>query len=415
MSDPKSPGLASLVLAGEGVQDAVPINESIYMSQGISNSYLVTTDAGNVMINSGSAHEVEAHRKRYAAVSTSPLKYMIFTQSHGDHTGGADALREADTQIIAQANYHDVKGYWRRLAPFYGARTQRLWGAVLGDRQNRSAEIPPDPEPDILFGDRHTFEVGGTAFELYATPGGETTDSLVVWLPQTRTVFTGNLFGPIFHNFPFLYTIRGDKIRSALKFVQSVDRVMALEPELLITGHGEPIKGADTIRTQLQQVRDAVMYVHDETVKGMNAGKDVRTIMGEIRLPDDIAVSEGHGKVSWGARAIFEEHAGWFHFESTTELYGVAPSAVWPEVVEMAGGPDALASRASTHVAEGDPLMALHLLDMALSVSPANRAALEVKRAALDQLLEATGNENFSEVRWLQSQIEEIDAALNAQ
>ena len=83
-----------------------------------------------------------------------------------------------------------------------------------------------------------------------------------------------------------------------------------LEPEILCTGHFDPIEGRDTIRTELTRVRDAVQYVNDATVAGMNEGKDVFTLMRDIRLPDELAVGEGYGKVSWGVRSIWEGYAG---------------------------------------------------------------------------------------------------------
>ena len=46
--------------------------------------------------------------------------------------------------------------------------------------------------------------------------------------------------------------------------------------------------------------------MHDETVKGMNAGKDVHTLMAEIELPPELDVGQGYGKVSWSLRAIWE-------------------------------------------------------------------------------------------------------------
>ena len=67
-----------------------------------------------------------------------------------------------------------------------------------------------------------------------------------------------------------------------------------------------------------------MQYVNDATVAGMNEGKDVYTLMREIQLPDELAVGEGYGKVSWGVRSIWEGYAGWFHARSTTELYPVA-------------------------------------------------------------------------------------------
>ncbi len=75
--------------------------------------------------------------------------------------------------------------------------------------------LPPQarPEPTITFRDRYEFELGGLRFELISTPGGETTDSMVVWLPQHRICFSGNLFGALFGHIPALITIRGDRYR----------------------------------------------------------------------------------------------------------------------------------------------------------------------------------------------------------
>src|SRR5438067_8841932 len=95
----------------------------------------------------------------------------------------------------------------------------------------------------------------------------------------------GNTFGPIFGHIPNLVTIRGDRYRDALTAIASVERVRDLKPDLLVTGHFEPIAGADRISAELTRLRDAIRYIHDQTVAGMNAGKDIRTLMREIALP----------------------------------------------------------------------------------------------------------------------------------
>jgi alkyl sulfatase BDS1-like metallo-beta-lactamase superfamily hydrolase len=263
----------------------------------------------------------------------------------------------------------------------------------------------------VLFEDRYSFELGERRFELLATPGGETTDSLVVWLPRERAVFTGNLFGPIFGHLPNLYTLRGDKIRSALRFVAGVDRVRELEAELLVTGHGDPIRGREAVRSGLERIRDATQWIHDRTVEGMNAGKDVHQLMAEIVLPVDLAIGQGHGKTSWCVRAIWEEYAGWFHYRSTTELYPVPEHAVHPDVVELAGA-DALVRRAREHADAGRPEQALHLTDMVLGSEPRDAGALQVRATALELLLERSGGENFSEVQWLRGRISQTREAL---
>ncbi|OHV30181.1 MULTISPECIES: MBL fold metallo-hydrolase [Pseudofrankia] len=407
----RQPQNALIVKEGEGEQDAVPINDHIFASRGISNSYLITTPDGDLLINTGMYNEAKQIRDRFERASGNPLRVIVFTQGHGDHVGGWSQLNEPGVETIAQANHATVREYWRRLQPFYTRRTGRLWSRDITG-VDRSYQ-PPEPVVTTTFLDRHAFTLGGRRIELYSTPGGETTDSLVVWLPNERTVFTGNLTGPLFGHVPNLYTVRGDKIRGSLAFIQSVDRVIALEAELLITGHGEPVRGAEEIRRRLTQIRDATQYVRDRTIEGMNAGVDLWTLMGQITLPPDLTIPQGHGKIPWIVRAIWEEHTGWFRYESTTELYDMPPSAIWEELIELAGGTAPLLDRAETHLAAGRALEALHFTEIVLSQTPQDTAALRVKLEAHELLLARSGRENFSEVRWLEAEIRDAKAALS--
>ncbi len=396
-----------LALAGRGVAEATKIRDFIWASPGVSGAYLVTTSEGDVVINTGLPAEAKQHRALFATVSDAPIRAIVFTQSHVDHTGGTEFFREAGTRVLAQANYHDVTDYWHRFGPFYQSRSRRLWGSVLGNA-DQPYEPPPLPEPTEVFEDRLGFEIGGRSFVLLSTPGGETTDSLVVWLPAEKIVFTGNLFGPAFGNFPALYTLRGDKYRSAREFLRSLDRVASLGAELLITGHGDPIEGRGVIADGLARLRKAVQHVYDETTRGMNEGRNVYDLMRDIRLPPELGIGEAHGKVSWCVRAIWEEHAGWFHYDTTASLYPVPPSAVWREMAELAGGPGRLVDAARRHVAEGEVVEALHLLDVAEAAAPDSRDALAVRSRALEILIERAGGENFSEMQWLKSQLDEV-------
>ncbi len=398
--------LDALVKQGEGSQDAVDLGDGIFMSKNIANSYLVTTPEGDVLINTGTDFEADAIKTRFAGVSKGPLRVITFTQGHPDHVGGWDLFNAAGVQTIAQANHRDVREYWRRLHPFYARRIMVLWGAFM-DVDATSMTLPPEPVLTTAFIDSHRFELGRRRFELYSTPGGETTDALVVWMPEHRTVFVGNLMGPFFGHVPNLYTLRGDKIRSAMAFIHSVDKVIALKPETLINGH-DVFRGTDEIRQTLTKVRDAAVYLRDRTIDGMNAGSDLWTLMREVTLPPELALPQVHGKVPWIVRAIWEEHVGWFRYESTTELYQIPPTSVWQDIVELAGGTAALTERASTHAEQGRALQALHLTDIVLAQSPDDTAALRVKRLALEAILEDSGRENFSEVQWLEQAIKDI-------
>ena len=410
MSDAPATELEALVGAGAAPQDAVDLGDGIFMSRGVSNCYQVVTDDGVVMVNTGSPHEVSMHRDRFARAVDAPVRVIVITQGHPDHFGGWHAFSAPAVETVVHADHARVRGYWNRLGEFYQRRSAVLWGALMAAS---GAESPPVVEvvPTRVFDDHHSFVVSGRAVELLAVPGGETTDSVAVWLPESRVVFTGNLLGPMLGHVPNLYTIRGDKVRSALAYVESVDRVRALGADVLVTGHGDPLRGADAVDEVLTRLRDATQWLHDATVDGMNDGLDVHTLMRELRPPPELSLGEGHGTVRWNVRAVWEHYSGWFHYDATTPLYGVPGSAVAPDVVELAGA-DALATRAGEHLADGRPLEALHLVGLVLTAHPEHRGALGVSLAAHELLLEQSGHQNLSETRWLATRIDAAHAAL---
>ena len=414
MSTPEDnkPPLASLVLAGDQQQQAGPITEYIFMAKDISNAYLVTTSDGDVLVNTGFMDNAERTKNLLTPRRTGPLRKIILTQAHPDHYGGVPVMREPDTKVIAERRFVDTWRYFRDLGPYLQRRSRKLWAGTI----KRAANPPPPPEvvPDIVVDRRYEFEQGGRRFEVISTPGGEALDSLTVWMPKERVAFTGNLFGPVFLAMPNLVTMRGDKPRLVQRYLPSLDTVRKLGAELLITGHGDPIRGADKIRASLDKMHAAVSFVNEATIAGMNAGKDVYTLMREIKLPDDLKIGEFHGKVSWAVRSIWEEYSGWFHYDSTASLYGVPRSSIDADLAELAGGAGVLATRASEKLTQGRPLEAIHLLDIALAAEPGHAGALTVKATALRRLQAESGGANLSEAMWLKSELAAVEAALAA-
>jgi glyoxylase-like metal-dependent hydrolase (beta-lactamase superfamily II) len=413
MSDEQKPALAGLVRAGDAQAEAVAITDFIFMAKDVSNAYLVTTADGDVLVNTGFMDNADRNVALLAPHRTGPLRRIVLTQSHADHFGGLDAFVEDGTIVIGGPDFNRNWDDMRRLQPFFGPRSRKLWASTL--KRGATPKPPPEVAPDVIVDRSHAFEQGGRRFEAIHTPEGETTDGLTLWLPNEKIAFTGNLFGPVFLSMPFLCTLRGDKPRSVRQYLTSLDKVRALEPELLITGHGEPIIGKERIAADLDTLRAAVAWVRDYTLEGMNAGKTVHMLMREVALPAELRIGEFHGKVSWAVRTIWEEYAGWFRYEDgTTALYGVPRAAVHADLVELAGGVDALSARAHTHVEGGRPLEALHLLDVALGVDPAHAESLGVKLAATELLLKASGGSNLSETMWLKAEIADVEGRLAA-
>ena len=385
------------------------INEFIHLSEGYSNAYLVVTAGGRVIVNTGMGFEAPIHKQYFDAVDARPVRYIVLTQGHVDHVGGVDLLREPGTEIVAHANNATQQAYDARLAAFRTRRSQFAFAEAFARMRpagGGAAPVQSRPTPTLGVHDQLAFELGGLRFEVIGCAGAETDDSLLIWLPQHRVCFTGNVFGAMFDHFPNLVTIRGDRYRDALRYVDTLDRLIALDADMLLVGHFGPVCGRDTIRSELEQMKRAVLHVHDAVVAAMNGGTDVWTAMREIALPAELDVGQGYGTVAWSVRAIWEMYQGWFHGRSTTELYPVPCWRVHAELVALAGGPDAVAA-AALHKAEAAPIEALHLAEAALAADPRHRAAIEASLTAHRTLLAASAN--FWETRWLESEIRRLE------
>jgi alkyl sulfatase BDS1-like metallo-beta-lactamase superfamily hydrolase len=378
----------------------------IFQATGFSNTFLVTTKAGNVVIDTSSPFNVARHRQLLGAVSQAPVRDIILTHAHGDHTGGVSAWKGPGTHVIGQANEVEFNNYQTRLAGFFAGRNAaQFGGAGPGANFNRSPGDFAAPKlADVLVEKDYRFKLGDLTFDCFAAPG-ETPDMLNVWVPELKAVFVGDNY---YASFPNLYTLRGTEPRWALDYVASLNKVLALKPEIVLPSHGVPIVGAENVQRTLTQYRDAILYVHDAVVRGMNEGKGVYALMAEIKLPPELRVGEGYGNLVWSIRGIYEGYAGWFDGDPAT-MYATAPADSDAELARLAGGAEPIAARAVALVAS-QPALALRLTTAALAADPKSRAALTARRAALQALLAASRNSNES--GWLRAGLARADAAL---
>lgn len=201
----------------------------------------------------------------------------------------------------------------------------------------------------------------------------------------------------LYKTFPNLYTIRGTPYRDVHAWARSLDRMRALQPEHLVPSHTRPISGVDQITDVLVDYADAIRYVHDQTIRGMNQGLTPDQLAETVRLPPHLAGSpylrEFYGTVPWSVRSVFTGYLGWFD-GNPTNLEPLPTGERSARYAALAGGEEALLERAAAAAGEGDHRWVLELTDHLLRLDGESQQARELRIDALVALGERATNPN---------------------
>lgn len=379
---------------------------NIYQVTGVANTHLVKTSKGSVIFDAGLVTQAARQIKLLKEIDPGHVTHVILSHSHQDHVGGTQFWEGEGTEVVAHREYAEEQRYLKHLEAYFWKRNRTLFPWIPEEAPQMEMVAYGHVKPTLFVDENdYKFEQGGVQFEVLSTPGAEGADNISLWLPQEKMLFTGDFFGPLFPQFPNIFTMRGEKVRKPIEYIRSLDKLLALNAEVVVPSHHDPIRGADQINAALTKMRDAVQYVHDETVAGMNAGKSVWQLMDEVQLPAHLELTQEHGKTSWAVRSIWEYYATWFHFDSTTELYSVSPRSMYGELAELAGV-DRVLAKAQAYFEQEDYVRALHMLEYALGAEQDNQPALELRLATLEAMLaKAITSGNSYEKDWLRSRV----------
>src|SRR5450432_4901 len=112
---PERLGAAQPTAAGAGQAKALEFaGGRIFQATGFGNTFMVVTKAGDVIIDTSLPMNAARHKALLRAVSAGPVRDIILTHSHGDHTGGVPAWKEPGTRVIGQAAEVEFRNYQTR-------------------------------------------------------------------------------------------------------------------------------------------------------------------------------------------------------------------------------------------------------------------------------------------------------------
>jgi alkyl sulfatase BDS1-like metallo-beta-lactamase superfamily hydrolase len=335
-----------------------------------SNVAAFATGDGMVLVDTSSPFLAGRVHDVLQAWRGDPLHTAVFTHGHIDHVFGVERYesdaRERGARAPRVVAHEAVPARFDRYIATAGYNT------AINRRQfslDHGFEWPTDYRyPDETYRESMSLDVGGVRFELHHARG-ETDDHTWVWFPGSRTLCTGDLFiwaSPNCGN--------PQKVQRYPKEWSVALRTMAeLRAETLLPGHGLPILGAGRVRESLENTAALLEYLHDNTLRMMNAGAGLDEIIHAVHAPESLLekpyLRPIYDEPEFVVRNVWRLYGGW-HDGNPAHLKPAPDGVLAAEVARLAGGPHRLAARARQLMAGGDLRLAGHLTEWAAGAAP---------------------------------------------
>jgi cyclase len=236
------------------------------------NSGLIVGQRAALIVDAGVNGSVARESQRIARKLTDrPVKYLVNTNYHGDHTFGNYAF-PSDVEIIA---HRHTRESMRDLNYEKKIRSRNLFG-----HEEQIADVTYWRQPDRVFDDHLQVDLGGRVVHLRYFGPGNTPGDIIVYLPDLRLAWTGNLVG---HKriLPMLLEIGPLQYSETLEHCQR-----ALDIRTIVPGHG-PLGSRESMQRTIDYLWALYRDVKEAFLAGLSADAAVAAVRlrPEFRLP----------------------------------------------------------------------------------------------------------------------------------
>ncbi len=382
-------------------------NIKVAVGYGLANSILVLGNTQSLVVDTMGGIETASRVINDLNIpSNKPVTTLAYTHFHADHTLGAQAFVDQfsiENVISHETTVAEIRDFFGIKRDLISERSLKMFGSILQEKDKTSSsgigikletgiDTPGYIKPTITFSDFYSHDLDGLEIQFFHAPG-ETDDQLFVWIPKYKALMPGD---NIYKAFPNIYTIRGTTYRSFKSWYTSLEKMMALEPEILIPSHGTPINGKEDISRVLSNYRDAIKFVHDQMMRNLNSGNSPLEAARKIKLPENLArdphLFELYGTIEWSARNLFNGYFGWFD-GNPTNLYPFTKEEYSEKLLTLIPEEE-LISELDKALTEKDSQWALYISDLLIDSGKGNEQILAKKAAALKNLGDSAYNPN---------------------
>ena len=363
----------------------------------LANMTIIQGDTGWIIVDTLTSKETAEAALKFAKqhLGEQKISAIIFTHSHIDHFGGAlgvlstEEINARKTPIIAPQGFMEEatsenvmagSAMLRRATYMYGTflpkNAQGLVDTGLGKAVAVGKMGILEPTQLITQAEQK-MTIDGLDFVFYNVPGSEAPAELTFSIPSLKLYNGAEILSHTMHN---LYTLRGAKVRDALKWVGYLDQAMqhAKTSDVLIAQHHWPVWGNDNIQDFIKTQRDVYKFTHDQTVRYMNSGLNGAEIAEKIQLPvslDQKLYAHGYyGTLKHNVKAVYQYYMGWFDAHPSN-LDPLPPKAVAKKYIELAGGENKALKNAQDAYDQADYRWAAEILKHIVLNNPQNQQA----------------------------------------